>query len=196
MKQNLILGEEAFVEWTGNDSIYGSKHLAEKWSKEMIQHQGSNNGMDGHQSSFESILSTIDLFVLLDLLGTSDSSIPNYFPNVPISNEAYLRLVDIQDRLAKNNLLSRSLLGRIPKDGGLFATARQTGSHVEDDHIPFLQRNVPVLHVIPSPFPIGIWHEAADNKDAIDQEIVKDWCLLWAAFVAEYLGIGFNTNPV
>ena len=25
-------GEEAFVEWTATDSIYGARHLAEKWS--------------------------------------------------------------------------------------------------------------------------------------------------------------------
>lgn len=27
-------GEEAFVEWNAEDSIYGAKHLAEKWEKE------------------------------------------------------------------------------------------------------------------------------------------------------------------
>lgn len=27
-------GEEAFVNWSGTDSIYGARHLAEKWEKE------------------------------------------------------------------------------------------------------------------------------------------------------------------
>ena len=26
-------GEEAFLEWTRTDSIYGARHLAEKWEK-------------------------------------------------------------------------------------------------------------------------------------------------------------------
>lgn len=30
-------------------------------------------------------------------------------------------------------------------------------AHIEDDHIPFLMRGVPVLHVIPWPFPDD-WH--------------------------------------
>ena len=30
-------GEEAFVDWTSTDSIYGARHLAEKWSTSMIK---------------------------------------------------------------------------------------------------------------------------------------------------------------
>jgi hypothetical protein len=29
-------GEEAFKEWTSTDSIYGSRHLAQKWSGQVI----------------------------------------------------------------------------------------------------------------------------------------------------------------
>ena len=30
-------------------------------------------------------------------------------------------------------------------------------SHIDDDHAPFLKRGVPVLHLIPYPFP-DVWH--------------------------------------
>lgn len=46
-------GEEAFHDWTATDSIYGARHLANRW---------------GSVPSGE-ILKSIDAFVLLDLLG-------------------------------------------------------------------------------------------------------------------------------
>jgi hypothetical protein len=146
-------------------------------------------------SSFKSVLSMIELFVLLDLLGTSDSVIPNYFPANEASNKAYKKLVDIQTRLQDSDIFSSQLSERIRKDGGLFSAENRKGGHVEDDHIPFLRRNVPVLHVIPKPFP-RVWHTANDNQNALDQDIIRDWCIVWAVFVAEYIGIDFNTNPV
>lgn len=37
-------GEEAFKEWTKNDSLYGSRHLAEVWSN-TTHPKGSNTTM-------------------------------------------------------------------------------------------------------------------------------------------------------
>jgi len=47
-------GEEAFVEWTDTDSLYGSHHLAARWEA-------------------EGKIKSITLFLLMDLLGTADS---------------------------------------------------------------------------------------------------------------------------
>ena len=190
-------GEEAFVQWSENDSIYGAKHLAEKWATQMVQVKdaGLKTVRDESTSSFKPVLSMIELFILLDLLGTSDSKVPNYFEANAASNEAYLRLVDIQGRLRGSRLLSIPLSERIKNDGGLFRAEKMQMEHIEDDHIPFLKRNVSVLHVIPYPFP-SVWHKANDNQAALDQEIIRDWCLVWAVFVSEYIGIDFNTNPV
>lgn len=33
-------GEEAFVEWTKTDSLYGSRHLAEKMESTVFLHNG------------------------------------------------------------------------------------------------------------------------------------------------------------
>lgn len=45
-------GEEAFQRWGPKDSIYGSRHLASKWSKNVA---GSTNELD-------KIVSTVSIF--------------------------------------------------------------------------------------------------------------------------------------
>jgi len=57
-------GEEAFKDWSATDSIYGSRNLADSLA--------GNYG----QKAFD----TIDLFVLLDLIGAESCAFPNYFP--------------------------------------------------------------------------------------------------------------------
>ena len=49
-------GEEAFRQWTAQDSVYGSRHLAEKW-----------------QST--GILKTIKAFLLVDMVGDAELNI-------------------------------------------------------------------------------------------------------------------------
>lgn len=73
-------------------------------------------------------------------------------------------------------------------------------SNVEDDHIPFKNLQVPIVHVIPLPFP-KVWHKKSDNKDAIDTNgsispvllpafiVVNDLALIFRVVVAEYFGL-------
>lgn len=70
-------GEEAFKDWTATDSIYGSRAYAKLLS--------TNYGA----KSFKSI----DLFVLLDLIGADSCKFPNYFPAT--SGRAYAMLKNI-----------------------------------------------------------------------------------------------------
>lgn len=35
-------GEEAFVEWTNSDSLYGSRHLASRMERTSFMHKGRN----------------------------------------------------------------------------------------------------------------------------------------------------------
>ena len=58
-------GEEAFEQWTDDDSIYGSRAYVEKLRNEY------------GPAAFDSI----ELFVLLDLLGASESAFFNHFPS-------------------------------------------------------------------------------------------------------------------
>lgn len=64
-------GEEAFVEWGPNDSIYGAKHLADKLSKNRLLARSTNEEITD--------LHRIDVLVLLDLLGAPDPRFYSYF---------------------------------------------------------------------------------------------------------------------
>lgn len=68
---------------------------------------------------------------------------------------------------------------------------------MQDDHIPFVARGVPTLHLIPSRFP-SQWHRMGDNAEYLDLPTVEDWTLLTAAFAAEYLELEghFPERPV
>lgn len=50
---------------------------------------------------------------------------------------------------------------------GAEAFVDEVGPAVFDDHIPFLQRGIPVIDVIQTPFP-DTWHTTADTMDRID----------------------------
>ncbi|KAF7666924.1 hypothetical protein LDENG_00087770 [Lucifuga dentata] len=64
-------GEEALFQWTTTDSLYGSRHLAQKM--EMTPHPPG--AMDTNQ------LHGMDLFVLLDLIGAPRPRFGNQFPS-------------------------------------------------------------------------------------------------------------------
>ncbi|KAI8801488.1 hypothetical protein BJ742DRAFT_749452 [Cladochytrium replicatum] len=185
-------GEEAFVTWTNSDSLYGSRHLAEKWEATYVEPVPVANGVgrQGATSNAVSVLSTIDLFVLLDLLGTADGRrIPNTMAG---TSWAWDRLVDIQSRLGKAGLLSNDVSASVAKGSSdlvyfMPGYAAYAGG-VQDDHLPFMQRGVPIVHVIPQPFP-SVWHEPSDGPDALSEPAIRDLALIFRIFVAEYLGL-------
>ncbi|KER26742.1 hypothetical protein T265_13948 [Opisthorchis viverrini] len=140
-------GEEAFRDWTDQDSLYGSRHLAAK------------------------------LFVLLDLIGFTGMTIPSY-PNG--TKDMYDHLVTLEQRFARENLLhSYRTSGHQYFRGTL-------GHRVEDDHVPFFELGVPVLHLIPTPFP-WVWHTVHDNAQNIDWNASMDFLRLMDAFVRSCL---------
>lgn len=73
-------GEEAFVDWAGTDHTYGSRHLASVWRR---ARRCSEETQDEHACN-TTWMSSIDAFVLLDLIGSqgSDIWIRNLFPDV------------------------------------------------------------------------------------------------------------------
>ena len=68
-------GEEAFVQWTATDSIYGARHLASKLETTNYQY----NRIQGSE------LDRMDIFVLLDLLGAKDPNIISSQENTDVS---------------------------------------------------------------------------------------------------------------
>jgi glutaminyl-peptide cyclotransferase len=45
--------------------------------------------------------------------------------------------------------------------------------YIEDDHVPFHQRGVPILHLIPPNFP-SFWHTQNDNFESLHWESIQD----------------------
>jgi glutaminyl-peptide cyclotransferase len=101
-------GEEAIAQWSASDSLYGSRHLAAKWSG------------DG-------TLPHIKAFILADMIGYKDLNIDKDSNSTPW-------LLDILYKAGKDTGHSKSLF--------------KNPTTVEDDHLPFKQRGVPVLDVI------------------------------------------------
>ncbi|EGD82693.1 hypothetical protein PTSG_03354 [Salpingoeca rosetta] len=162
-------GEEAFENWTAKDSIYGARHLASKWAATRV-HAGK-----GRRSP--TMLESIECLVLLDLLGAKNPTIHSAFPN---THFLHRRMATMEQRLVSLDLITRqpssffntNYAGRAPA--------------VEDDHIPFVRRGVPVLHLITVPFPRE-WHTAGDDATILDDDVMLNWILIVRAFAAEYL---------
>ncbi|KAI9484409.1 hypothetical protein BDB00DRAFT_774987 [Zychaea mexicana] len=150
-------GEEAFVRWTEEDSIYGAKHLAEKW----------------HSTGD---LEKIDVLVLLDLLGAPNPSLPNYYPS---TSWLFEKLVEVEQRLYNTQMF----------DSNHILTYK--GYVMQDDHLPFLQRGVDIIHAIPYPFP-EVWHQQQDTPDRIDFRVSQALSIIFRCFVAEYLELPIN----
>ena len=183
----LLDGEEAFLTWTSTDSIYGARSLAEEWE----------NTMHPAMSTYSTPLASIDLFVLLDLLGSAKPKVPSYFPT---THWAYQHMADAEKRLRavgkfKSSPNHPSKKSERPRAEPAFLyesnkqkTDRWLGGYIGDDHEPFLARGVEVLHIIPSPFP-PVWHMIEDDGAHLDMDTVEDWAILTTAFAAEWLDL-------
>ncbi|KAF2133467.1 hypothetical protein P153DRAFT_282584 [Dothidotthia symphoricarpi CBS 119687] len=165
-------GEEAFVQWSDEDSLYGSRALAKEWSE-------SYNPPSATFYKYRTPLSQISLFVLLDLLGSASPSVPSYFPT---THWAYKKLSSIESRMRALDLLESSPSSPFLPDNNM-TMARGA---ISDDHLPFIARGVEVLHVIPDPFP-HVWHKMEDDGAHLDMETVRDWGKIMAAFALEWL---------
>ncbi|XP_061698919.1 glutaminyl-peptide cyclotransferase isoform X2 [Syngnathoides biaculeatus] len=164
-------GEEALFRWTPLDSLYGSRHLAQKMENTPHPPEDTDtNQLDG-----------IDLFVLLDLIGAPSPRFGNQFPD---TTYWLSRLQNIEKRLHFMNQLQNH-----PYDVEYFWPDRPIG-HIQDDHLPFLSRGVRILHLIPSPFPV-VWHTFDDNEQNLDRSTIENLNKILQIFVLEYL----NSQP-
>ncbi|ANB15591.1 hypothetical protein AWJ20_3222 [Sugiyamaella lignohabitans] len=171
-------GEEAYKEWTDTDSLYGARHLADKMETEVKYSVDSSRRTD---------LQSIDVLILLDLLGHSTSSIHSYFRE---TDWMHKRMATIEERIRRLKL-SKFGSEDSQKQTTFFPRPPiySLGGQIGDDHLPFLQRGVPVLHLIPLPFP-NIWHTLDDDGAHLDPATVHDWALIIALFMAEYFELG------
>jgi Zn-dependent M28 family amino/carboxypeptidase len=127
-------GEEAIREWSASDSLYGTRHLAAKWSG------------DGTLKKIKAVL-------IADMVGDKDLNI---------------------DRDANSTPDLLNLLGQAAKETGHSTSVFKYPTQVEDDHLPFKMRGVPVLDIIDleygphtSAMPDGFHHTAQDTLDKL-----------------------------
>ncbi|VDL73392.1 unnamed protein product [Nippostrongylus brasiliensis] len=164
-------GEEAFIEWSDQDSLYGSRHLAQKWESKWYPTTTGTN----FELSRE--IDRIDVLMLLDLLGAQNPTISN---TVGLgATQLFVELPAIENELRE--------LGCLGTTRNIFQ-GRISYSVVEDDHVPFLKRGIPILHLISVPFP-RVWHTAADNEKALHFPTIYHLTSVVRVFVARYLGI-------
>lgn len=186
----LLDGEEAFSSWTDTDSLYGARSLAEEW--EHTFHPAL--------SIYDNAISSISLFVLLDLLGSARPTVPSYFKT---THWAYKALATLEVRLRKLRKFKSSPnydSGGASEPLFLIDAAKPDKAflrpYIGDDHIPFMARGVEVLHLIPTPFP-RVWHRMEDDGEHLDIDTVEDWARLLTAFAMEWMDVeGFFTSPV
>ncbi|GIX81833.1 glutaminyl-peptide cyclotransferase [Caerostris extrusa] len=150
---------------------------------------GLNDGKHCSNKEFVSYLDRMDVMVLLDLIGTANPTFYSYFPD---TYGLYSQLVEIDMRefLQKKRLNALKLLEAHPPEGNThYFDSRSTLAFVEDDHIPFMKRGVPIVHLIPSPFP-HVWHRESDNRENMHHSTIDNLNKILRVFIAEYLHLG------
>lgn len=167
-------GEEAFVDWTDTDSIYGarydfccgtavelyrmlSRHLAEKWEKSYLPPNKNSRTSWDRQSTQ---LGGIEHLILLDLLGAPHPIIRSYFIDTAWLFDS---LVSVEKRLGDSGAFAYGEHTQMaPGKWRSYFLPRTTNNrnygYMGDDHVPFLKRGVSILHLITEPFP-GVWHK-------------------------------------
>ncbi|CAL1530517.1 unnamed protein product [Lymnaea stagnalis] len=153
-------GEEALVEWTDTDSLYGSRSLAKKWQVTPDQNDPTKN-----------TLANIVVFILLDLIGHPSTHFQRYFVQ---SDAFYTELVTIEKCLNASGLLSRG-------SHQMFEDSRRP-FNILDDHMPFYQLGVRILHLITYPYPIT-WHTLFDNSYSLDDNVMNDMMKIFTVFI-------------
>ncbi|XP_067133702.1 glutaminyl-peptide cyclotransferase-like [Centruroides vittatus] len=163
-------GEEAFKKWRENDSLYGSRHLAGKWSI-----QTDTRACPDEQTEIKKI----DLFILLDLIGSKQMEFCSMFWN---THNIYLQLVSIEKQLNRLNVLEKDDPNEYTKYFGKECFL----SVIQDDHLPFLQKGVPVLHLIPPNFPL-VWHKTSDDRSHLHHQTISNLNKILKLFIFNYL---------
>ncbi|KAJ5757942.1 uncharacterized protein N7511_006636 [Penicillium nucicola] len=179
-------GEEAFKEWSHSDSLYGARALATHWDDQFYP----------AMSAFKTPLSSISLFVLLDLLGSKSPTIQSYYET---THWAYQSLAALEKRFKSLKQFKSSSTDSWFIDSGKDGHKLAPMGGIQDDHLPFLAKGVEVLHLIDfAPFKgfPPVWHTIDDDGEHLDTDTVEDWGMLVTAFAAEWMELeGYFDHP-
>ncbi|GHJ85465.1 hypothetical protein NliqN6_1867 [Naganishia liquefaciens] len=173
-------GEEAFHDWTATDSIYGSRHLAERWESTFLPptHPYHATHPKRRMDPNPTVLHTIEHLILLDLLGSAQPRILKWYRETGWLFDEMRRA---DERLRASGLVQSTR-------GDEWFSSQVFGGTIEDDQVPFIERGVNVFHVIPYPFPT-VWHTIKDDATALDMPTMHRWNLILRVFTLEYLGL-------
>ncbi|XP_017844316.1 glutaminyl-peptide cyclotransferase isoform X2 [Drosophila busckii] len=160
-------GEEAFRDWTATDSVYGSRNLAKKLSRPAAS-ATAQFGLAPRT------IDRIEVLVLLDLIGARNPRFYSFYQN---TQGLHTNLVQIEETLRA--------AGQLRGKNRMFFN-QPAGGFVDDDHRPFLEQNVPILHVIATPFP-ETWHTPRDNAASLHWPSIRNFNRIFRSFVHEYL---------
>ena len=134
------------------------RHLAEKWGTAYILPHQSRRLMDIQTTELDGI----EHLILLDLLGSPRPAIRSYFLDTAWLFDA---MVSVERRLGDSGAFAYGDdTSMAPGQWKSYFRPRPTSAvnfgHIGDDHIPFLERGISILHIIPDPFPF-VWHRLA-----------------------------------
>jgi glutaminyl-peptide cyclotransferase len=130
-------------------------------------------------SKYPNALSQISIFVLLDVLGSINPIIPSYFL---LTHWAYKNMARLEDRLRKIGLLETSPLSAfLPKTNEPIMESAIVG-----DYVPFMERGIPFIRLLPSPLP-SIAYTIEDDGEHLDLPTVRDWAKIVTGFALEWL---------
>lgn len=113
-------GEEAFQDWSDDDSLYGSRHLASKMSSHSFYRTNSAQQIRD--------IDRIDALVLVDLIGGANPRIYNFYQR---TQGLFMRLLEIERQLFAANVMGGHRYMFVP---------RNSHAGVDDDHRPFLAK--------------------------------------------------------
>lgn len=104
-------------------------------------------------------LAGIEHLILLDLLGATQPLIRSYFLDTAWLFDA---LASVEHRLGESGAFTYAEeKGMSPGTWKSYFLERSkvqmNYGYIGDDHVPFIERGVSVLHLIPEPFP-HVWH--------------------------------------
>ncbi|KAL9904344.1 glutaminyl-peptide cyclotransferase-like isoform 2-T2 [Glossina fuscipes fuscipes] len=111
-----------------------------------------------------------------------------FLDKIDINTESfYSQLLSLERRLAKTGFSTYSSNQVQPHR--YFQAQTLRSASLQDDHTPFLKRGVPILHIIPLPFP-SFWHTVEDNESVIDYVTTENLARIVRLFTMQYLFSG------
>lgn len=163
MIQSTVRGTRMTVNDRPGYRLICFRHLAQKWASTYIAPHAKRRLLGPSVTELEGI----EHFILLDLLGAKQPLIKSYFAETAWLFDAFAA---VEKKLGEGGMFTwKTDKGDVIPDSADMAPGKwksyfkprsgtaKTYTYMGDDHVPFLHRGVPILHIISEPFP-SVWH--------------------------------------